>query len=100
MGKRNNLKRRVRSKEKGLDEDYVISDEDESEGDDLNEDSFDGCAVEEDEVEVEEEEVVLRSVEWPKVKTGPRGNRKITGCRSRKVEQVVVVVSDEKLPRR
>ncbi|XP_009147209.1 uncharacterized protein LOC103870797 [Brassica rapa] len=95
MGKRNNLKRRVRSKEKGLDEDYVISDEDESEGDDLNEDSFDGCAVEEDEVEVEEEEVVLRSVEWPKVKTGPRGNRKITGCRSRKVEQVVVVVSDK-----
>ncbi|WZY96301.1 hypothetical protein YC2023_068630 [Brassica napus] len=87
--------RRVRSKEKGLDEDYVISDEDESEGDDLNEDSFDGCAVEEDEVEVEEEEVVLRSVEWPKVKTGPRGNRKITGCRSRKVEQVVVVVSDK-----
>ncbi|KAG5399375.1 hypothetical protein IGI04_021189 [Brassica rapa subsp. trilocularis] len=110
MGKRNNLKRRVRSKEKGSgesDEDYVISDEDESEGDnDLNEyafgeDSFDGCAVEEDEVEEEEEEeeeeedVVLRSVEWPKVKTGPRGNRKITGCRSRKVEQVVVVVSDK-----
>ncbi|KAG2273016.1 hypothetical protein Bca52824_067571 [Brassica carinata] len=105
MGKRNNLKRSVRSKDKGSDEsdeDYVISDEDESEGDDLNEyaygeDSFDGCAVEEDEVEVEveEEEVVLRCVEWPKVKTGPRGNRKITGCRSRKVEQVVVVSDKE-----
>ncbi|KAF8084462.1 hypothetical protein N665_0716s0009 [Sinapis alba] len=114
MGKRaRNSDRRVRSKDKGSDdsdEDYIISDEDEEEEDeyeeavDLNEfddcdlkeyeDSFDGCDVsdavqDEGFNEVEEEDVMLRNVEWPKVKTGPRGNRKITGCKSRKMDQVV-----------
>ncbi|KAJ0249693.1 F18 protein [Hirschfeldia incana] len=117
MGKRaRNSDRRVRSKDEGSDdsdEDYVISDEDDEEEEeeyeeeavDLSEfddcdlkeydDSFDGCDVSEavrDEGfnEVEEEgDVMLRNVEWPKVKTGPRGNRKITGCKSRKMEQVV-----------
>lgn len=111
MGKRNtfwarNSNRKVRSKDKGSDEsdeDYVISDEDEEESEaDLKEyassldgeasyDGFDGSdAVEDEELdEVEEEDVMLRNVEWPKVKTGPRGNRKITGCKSRKVNQVV-----------
>uniref|UniRef100_A0A1J3CVP8 PHD and RING finger domain-containing protein 1 n=1 Tax=Noccaea caerulescens TaxID=107243 RepID=A0A1J3CVP8_NOCCA len=115
MGKRNtfgarNSNRRVRSKDKGSDEsdeDYVISDEDEEESEaELKEyassidgeasyDGFDGSdAVEDEEVnEVEEEEdVLLRNVEWPKVKTGPRGNRKITGSKSRKMSQAV---SDE-----
>ncbi|KAJ0234238.1 F18 protein [Hirschfeldia incana] len=116
MGKRNtfggnNSNRKVRSKGKDSDdsdEDYVISEEDEDESEpDVKEyassvdgeDSFDGChvsdAVEEDEEfneveEAEEEDVMLRNVEWPKVKTGPRGNRKITGCRSIKMDQVVV----------
>ncbi|KAG7580824.1 Zinc finger RING-type [Arabidopsis suecica] len=112
MGKRNtfwarNSNSKVRSKDKGSDEsdeDYVISDEDEEESEaDLKEeyassvdgepsfDGFDGSdAVEADELdEVEEEDVMLRNVEWPKVKTGPRGNRKITGCKSRKMNQVV-----------
>ncbi|KAG7630167.1 Zinc finger PHD-type [Arabidopsis suecica] len=113
MGKRNtswarNSNRKVRSKDKGSDEsdeDYVISDEDEEESEaDLKEEyassvdgepSFDGFngsdAVEDEELdEVEEEDVMLRNVEWPKVKTGPRGNRKITGCKSRNTNQVVV----------
>ncbi|KAG2272702.1 hypothetical protein Bca4012_085841 [Brassica carinata] len=115
MGKRNTFgvrssNRRVRSKDKGSDdsdEDYVISDEDEDESEAAyassidGEDSFDGCHVSDvaledeefNEVEEEEEEekdVMLRNVEWPKVKTGPRGNRKITGCRSIKMDQVVV----------
>lgn len=106
MGKRNtfwarNSNSKVRSKDKGSDEsdeDYVISDEDEEESEaDLKEeyassvDGFDGSdAVEAEELdEVEEEDVMLRNVEWPKVKTGPRGNRKITGCKSRKMNQVV-----------
>lgn len=115
MGKRaRNSDIKLRSKDRGSDdsdEDYVISDEDEEEEEeyeeavDLNEfddcdlkeyeGSFDGCDVsdaEQDEGfnEVEEEEdVMLRNVEWPKVKTGPRGNRKITGCKSRKMDQVV-----------
>ncbi|ESQ49497.1 hypothetical protein EUTSA_v10020032mg [Eutrema salsugineum] len=111
MGKRNtfgarNSNTRVRSKDKGSDdsdEDYVISDEDEEESEaDLKEyassldgeascDGFDGSDAVEDEEEldeVEEEDVLLRNVEWPKVKTGPRGNRKITGCKSRKMSQV------------
>ncbi|RID71159.1 hypothetical protein BRARA_C03114 [Brassica rapa] len=117
MGKRGrNSDIKVRSKDSDdSDEDYEISDEDEeeeeeeyeeavdlSEFDDCDlkeydEDSFDGCdvseAVEEEgfnEVEEEEDDdVMLRNVEWPKVKTGPRGNRKITGCKSRKVDEVV-----------
>ncbi|CAH8361636.1 unnamed protein product [Eruca vesicaria subsp. sativa] len=113
MGKRErDSSRKGRSKGKGSDdsdEDYVISDEEEEEEEydeavDLNEfddcdlkeyeDSFDGCdvsdAVQDEEFnEVEEEDVMLRNVEWPKVKTGPRGNRKITGCKSRKMEHVV-----------
>ncbi|CAF1703482.1 uncharacterized protein LOC106388865 [Brassica napus] len=115
MGKRaRNSDIKVRSKDSDdSDEDYEISDEDEEEeeeeyeeADDLSEfddcdlkeyeDSFDGCDVSEavedegfNEVEEEEEDVMLRNVEWPKVKTGPRGNRKITGCKSRKVDEVV-----------
>ncbi|KAL1211753.1 Methyl-CpG-binding domain-containing protein 9 [Cardamine amara subsp. amara] len=111
MGKRNtfwarNSNRKVRSKDKGSDdsdEDYVISDEDEEESEaDLKEyassvdgePSFDGFdvsdGVEDEELnEVEEEDVMLRNVDWPKVKTGPRGSRKITGCKSRKMNQVV-----------
>nr|VDC92656.1 unnamed protein product [Brassica oleracea] len=115
MGKRaRNSDIKVRSKDSDdSDEDYEISDEDEeeeeeeyeepvdlSEFDDCDlkeyEDSFDGCDVSEavedegfNEVEEEEEDVMLRNVEWPKVKTGPRGNRKITGCKSRKVDEVV-----------
>ncbi|CAA7015875.1 unnamed protein product [Microthlaspi erraticum] len=110
MGKRRNSNRKVRSKDTGSDEsdeDYVISDEDEEESEaELKEyassidgeasyDGFDGSdAVEDEEFnEVEEEEdVLLRNVEWPKVKTGPRGNRKITGSKSRKMSQAV---SDE-----
>ncbi|KAG2316127.1 hypothetical protein Bca52824_019249 [Brassica carinata] len=117
MGKRaRNSDIKVRSKDRGSDdsdEDYVISDEEDEEEEeeyeeavDLNEfddcfhlkeyeGSFDGCEVSDavqdegfNEVE-EEEDVMLRNVEWPKVKTGPRGNRKITGCKSRKMDQVV-----------
>lgn len=110
MGKRNtfwarNSNRKVRSKDKGSDEsdeDYVISDEDEDDSEaDLKEEyassvdgeeaSFGGSdAVDDEELDqVEEEDVMLRNVEWPKVKTGPRGNRKITGCKSRKMNQAV-----------
>ncbi|EOA29848.1 hypothetical protein CARUB_v10012943mg [Capsella rubella] len=112
MGKRNtfwarNSNTRVRSKDKGSDEsdeDYVISEEDEEESEaDLKEEyassldgepSFDGFggsdALEDEEFdELEEEDVMLRNVEWPKVKTGPRGNRKITGCKSRNTNQVL-----------
>ncbi|VVA93766.1 unnamed protein product [Arabis nemorensis] len=87
MGRRNarNSNRKVRSKDKGSDE----SDEDYEYASSLDgEASFDGFDAVEDEVE-EEEDVILRNVEWPKVKTGPRGNRKITGCKSRKMNQVV-----------
>ncbi|CAH2054971.1 unnamed protein product [Thlaspi arvense] len=108
MGMRNtfgsrNSNRRVRSKDKGSDdsdEDYVISDEDEEDSEtDLKEyassmdgeasyDGFHHAVEDEDLDEVEEEDAMLRNVEWPKVKTGPRGNRKITGCKSRKTSQV------------
>ncbi|XP_010464100.1 PREDICTED: uncharacterized protein LOC104744710 [Camelina sativa] len=114
-----NSNRRVRSKDKGSDEsdeDYVISEEDEEDESDADlkeeeeeeyassvdgaeQPSFDGFgvsdAVEDDDEfddvrEEEEEDAVLRNVEWPKVKTGPRGNRKITGgCKSRKTKQIV-----------
>ncbi|CAN8269913.1 unnamed protein product [Cochlearia groenlandica] len=96
-----NSSRRVRSKDKGSDEsdeDYVISDEDEEDSEsDLKEyaSSIDGEAsyngsdgVADDVEEEEEEDVMLRSVEWPKVKTGPRGNRKITGCKSKTKSEV------------
>lgn len=123
MGKRGrNLDVKVRFKDlDDLDEDYEIFDEDEeeeeeeyeevvdfSEFDDdcdfkeYDEGFFDGCDVFEvvedegfNEVEEEEEDVMLRNVEWLKVKIGFCGNRKIMGCKLWKVDEVVVFDNED-----